>query len=170
MIEGVIGPMQIVYDLVNDSSNYSLCLLSPSFVPKEKIKSIKASLKKLIECKKMKIETVQKFRFCMDMKWKDFVGELQKDVFVLITVDEANQSVNVTGEQVVAEGVLQTIQKYISEQASIREHILIDGPKWIVISQNFWDDIDTIKQKFQGTNGKSEMASTCSTHQCCSYY
>ena len=151
-IEEVIGPMQIVYDLVNDPPSYSLCLLSPSFVPKEKMKSIKTSLKKLIECKKMKIETIQKFRFCKDMKWKEFVGKKQKDVFVLITVDEANQSVNVTGEQVVIEDVLQKIQKYISEQASIREHVLIDGPKWTVISQSCWDDIEAIKHKFQGTN------------------
>ncbi len=154
-IEEIIGT-QAVYDLVNDPPRYMLYLVSTPFTLKEKMKAIKVSIKKLIDPKETKIESLHKFRFCKDMKWKEFVDKLQNDVFVLITVDDSNQSVKATGEQIVADGAIQAVRAYLSRQASIIEHILIDGPKWTVISQNYWDDLEAIKKNFRGTNVEVE--------------
>lgn len=137
---------QVVYDVVEDPPEYSLVFLSPRTIGKEILINLKKSVSNSFSSVDTVINPLQ-FRFCSDRMWRELVKQLQEDVFVLITVDSANNSVKVTGENVVVNSVLEKIKLFLSEQVSVEEQLHIDGHKWVVMCKDLLKEIETIQQK-----------------------
>lgn len=134
-IEAAVGlkMADIVYSLEETPTSHVLCILCPSRVPKDVLKAIKESLKKLVESKGMHFADPTKFRFCSDRKWKEMVDSMQTDMFVRIAVDDSTHSVIVTGERTVVEAVSTKLRGFLLEQTSVEEQLSIDVQHWNVM-------------------------------------
>lgn len=156
-IEEIVGMKSILFHFIEDSPNsYTLYLLSPPHVSMEDMKSIKGSLKKLIESQKFDVLDSTKFRFCSDIKWKKKVDKLQEDVFVRIVVNDSSQSVTVIGDKTVGKGVICQLELFLSEQTSVEERVFMKGHQWNVLSnpKGLSLEVDKIKHSVQAKDVK----------------
>lgn len=157
VIERTIGfkMADIVYNFEETSDGLTLSILSPPRVSKDKLKTIKDSLKKLLVSQEVKLNPLR-FRFCSDRKWREMVGEMETDMFVRISVDDSAQSVIVTGEKLVVEDVIRKLNNFLADQTSVEEQVCIDVHQWQVINKGMGQELDSLKSSMQGKEVKIE--------------
>ena len=143
-IEEVIGMKRIMFELESNPPDYTLCFLSPPHVEKETLKRIRDKFKTLLISGSFSI-SCEKLRLCSDKKWRELIESIQKNIFVLVTVEDSSKKITVTGEPIHLKDVIEKIENFLSEHTSVEERLNIDFHEWRVMESSFKNDLDKIK-------------------------
>lgn len=138
---------QIVYDFeqtqIPDGVQYRICFLSKD---KEVLKNVKENVEKYIFVTPLKT-SVAKIRVCSSKGWRDLIDKLHEEHFVSVSVEEALQTIIVTGEQLACNDIVEKVKKFLAKHTNVEERITVSKSEWFVTNQNFRHKINAINDR-----------------------
>ena len=128
---------QIVYDFeqtqIPDGVQYHICFLSKN---KEVLKNVMENVAKYAIVMTHKT-TDAKIRVCSSKEWRDLIAEICEEHFVSVFVDEALQTIIVTGEQLVCNDIVEKVKKFLAKHTNVEERMTVNQSEWFVLKENF---------------------------------
>ena len=142
-IFGMSSPHIVSY--LEQSPDFCKIFFLSNNLEKDVLKKIKKDFQKNFDMRTV-VVTKKKLQGCNDSKWNEFVGKLECDILVSISVNSVEASITVAGEKIALTDICNKIENYLAELCSEEDTLLLNYHEWKVISSSSKRKIEAIQQ------------------------
>ncbi len=139
---------QIVYDFeqtqVSADVQYHICFVSRN---NKDLKTAKLNVKKYIKEERIGKISVAKIRVTSSKEWRELMFKLHDEHFVFVTVEEATQTIIITGDQLVCKNIKENVEKFLDKHTNVEEHVMVNSSKWFILKSHFDNELQKIKRE-----------------------